>query len=189
VDHRAARNRNLEIQMKTWTASSRMGLRCAWLAVALLVGGCGEERRIAQPQEITRDTACSLDGMILADYPGPKGQIHYDKGEPDFFCDTRELMSIYLRPEQKRRVVGIFTQDMGKAEWKNPQGQWIDARTAYFVLGSRMKGSMGPTLATFLRAEDAQSFVKANGGRVLRFDEITPEMVRLDGGVLKDERM
>jgi copper chaperone NosL len=100
-----------------------------------------------------------------------------------------ELMSIYLAPEQKRRVVGLYTQDMAQTDWKNPQDHWIDAKTASFVLGSRMKGSMGPTLATFARAEDAQAFAKQYGGKVLRFGEITLDMVRLDGGVLKDEKM
>lgn len=175
--------------MKTWTISCRPGLGCAVLVLAVLAGGCEQKPQLAQPREITRSTACALDGMILADYPGPKGQIQYDKGEPDFFCDTMELMSIYLQPEQRKRVVGIFTQDMGKTDWQNPQGNWIDAKQAFFVHGSKMKGSMGPTLATFARAEDAQSFAKAHGGRVLRFEEITLDMVRLDGGVLKDERM
>lgn len=159
------------------------------LALALILVGCTEKERPAGPQEITRDTACTLDGMILMDYPGPKGQIHYDKGEPDFFCDTVELMSIYLAPEAKRRVVGVYTQDMAQTDWKNPQSHWIDAKTASFVLGSSMKGSMGPTLATFARAEDAQAFAKQYGGKVLRFDQITLDMVRLDGGVLRDEKM
>jgi copper chaperone NosL len=161
----------------------------ALLGVFVFLAGCGEEQRPVQPQEITRTTACSLDGMILADYPGPKGQIHYDRGEPDFFCDTMELMSIHLQPEQKKRVVAVFTQDMAKTDWKSPQGHWIDAKTAWFVQGSRMRGSMGPTLATFARVEDAEAFARQHGGRVLRFEQITLEMVRLDGGVLKDERM
>ncbi len=171
-------------------SASANGVRlAAMLALFAFFAGCGEERQLAQPQEITRQTACSLDGMILADYPGPKGQIVYDRGEPDFFCDTMELVSIYLQPEQRKRVVGVFTQDMGKTDWNSPQGHWIDARTAFFVHGSRMKGSMGPTLAAFARIEGAQAFARAHGGRVLRFEEITLDMVRLDGGVLKDEPM
>lgn len=170
-------------------AFSRGARLAALLTIAVLLGGCGEREPPVQPHEITRSTACALDGMILADHPGPKGQILYDRGAPDFFCDTMELMSIYLEPEQKKRVAGVFTQDMGKADWKNPQGHWIDARTAWFVQGSRMRGSMGPTLATFARTEDAEAFAREHGGRVLRFGEITLDMVRLDGGVLKDERM
>ncbi len=161
----------------------------AFVAAVVLFAGCGEQQQSVQPREITRSTACALDGMILADYPGPKGQIHYADGEIDYFCDTMELMSIYLRPEQKKRVVGLFTQDMGRTNWKRPQGNWIDARTALFVHGSRMDGSMGPTLATFARLEDAEAFAREHGGRVLRFEQITPELVQLDGGVLRDERM
>jgi len=50
-------------------------------------------------------------------------------------------------------------------------------------------GGMGPTLASFAKHEDAQVFAKTNGGKVLRFDEVTIDMVALDGGVLRDETM
>jgi copper chaperone NosL len=50
-------------------------------------------------------------------------------------------------------------------------------------------GSMGPTLASFARIEDAQAFVKQYGGKVLRFDEVTVDMVALDGGAQHNERM
>lgn len=159
------------------------------LAAALIAAGCGKTASHPEPREITRETACALDGMILADYPGPKGQIVYAKGDPDFFCDTMELVSILLRPEQVKPVVGAFTQDMAATDWTQPKGHWIDAKTAWYVLGSDLEGSMGPTLATFARAEDAQTFARKHGGKVLRFDQITPAMVSLDGGVLKDERM
>jgi copper chaperone NosL len=149
----------------------------------------GAEKAGPAPLEITRDTVCSLDGMILADYPGPKAQIHYDQGPPDFFCDTMELFSISLRPEQQKRVRALYVQDMGKADWNNPQDHWIDARNAFFVHGASKRGSMGPTLASFAREEDAKAFAAQYGGKVLRFTEVTPDMVSLDGGALHDQRM
>lgn len=167
-------------------------VRCA-LALALvamvLSAGCGDQAGTVQPREITGDTACALDGMLLVDYPGPKGQIQYELGPPDFFCDTVEMLAIYLRPEQSRRIVGVFTQDMGKADWNQPQGHWIDARAAFYVHGSSRQGSMGPTLASFAREDDAQAFARKYGGKVLRFGEVTLDMVALDGGVVRDERM
>ncbi|MFZ4791414.1 MAG: nitrous oxide reductase accessory protein NosL [Candidatus Competibacteraceae bacterium] len=158
------------------------------IAVLLVVAGCGADKPVL-PQEITVETACVLDGMLLADYPGPKAQIHYDQGDPDFFCDTVEMFSIYTRPEQQKRIIAIYTQDMGKADWTKPRGHWIDAKTAVYVAYSRRMGSMGPTLGAFAREEDAQNFVKEHGGEVFRFDQITPEMTTLDGGVVHDERM
>lgn len=159
------------------------------LLLAAFALGCSKKEDIIKAVEIDRATSCSLDGMILMDYPGPKAQIHYDKGEPDFFCDTMEMFSIYLRPEQKKRVKALFTQDMGKTPWEQPTGNWIDAKSGYYVLGSKKMGSMGPTLASFARIEDAQAFIKQFGGKLLKFDEVTLNMVTLDGGAQHDERM
>ncbi|HSD59278.1 MAG TPA: nitrous oxide reductase accessory protein NosL [Burkholderiales bacterium] len=171
----------------------RKATTLAVLALTLAVGaaGCGEAERAktAQPVEITRSTACSLDGMVLADYPGPKAQMHYTQGQPDFFCDTVEMFSVFLRPEQQKRVTAVYVQDMGKTDWDHPQGNWIDARTAVYVHGSKRRGSMGPTVASFAREEDARAFAERHGGKLLRFAEVKPEMVILDGGALHDQRM
>lgn len=160
------------------------------LCAALLLAACGQTTETPlRPAEVTRDTTCSLDGMVLADYPGPKAQIHYGEGQPEFFCDTIEMFSIYLRPEQQRRVRAMFVQDMAKTDWNDPRGHWIDAKTAFYVMGSSRRGSMGPTLASFSSEQDARAFAQKYGGRVLRFDEVKPDMVVLDGGVIRDRTM
>lgn len=168
------------------TSLVRIGLP---FVLAIVLASCNKPTTPEAPQEITAGTACSLDGMILSEFPGPKAQIHYATGEPDFFCDTLEMFSIYLQPEQKKHITGIYTQDMGKTDWEKPQSNWIDARQAYYVLGSMKTGSMGPTLATFARQPDAENFAKKFGGKVLRFEQVTPDMVDLTGGVVHDERM
>jgi copper chaperone NosL len=175
--------------MKTRDRSFGFALRIASACCAISLVACSDRAATTGPQEAAQDTICTLDGMILADFPGPKGQIQYEQGPPDFFCDTMEMVSIFLRPEQTRRVVAIYTQDMGRAKWEEPRGHWIDARAAFYVHGSSRHGSMGPTLGSFARAEDAQAFAARYGGKVLRFDEITLDMVALDGGVLRDEQM
>ncbi|MCX7189919.1 MAG: nitrous oxide reductase accessory protein NosL [Methylotenera sp.] len=159
------------------------------LIFLLLLIGCKQTSAPVAAQEITTGTSCSLDGMTLADFPGPKAQIHYATGEPDFFCDTMEMFSIYLQPEQKKNITGIYTQDMGKANWEKPQGSWIDAKTAFYVFGSKKTGSMGPTLAAFASQDNANKFAAEFGGKVLNFSQVTPEIVDLTGGVIHDEHM
>lgn len=127
--------------------------------------------------------------MTLLDFPGPKAQIQYSAGAPEFFCSTMEMFSIYLQPEQKRRITGIFTQDMGKTDWENPKGNWFDAKKGFYVLDSKKLGAMGPTLGAFTRKEDAEAFAKQYGGKVLQFGQVTIEMVSMSGSVLHDERM
>ena len=169
----------------------RHRLVLAAFAATVLVG-CGQSatETAVLPLEINQGTSCSLDGMLLADYPGPKAQIHYaGQAEPDFFCDTVEMFHMFLNPEQVRVVRGIFVQDMGKADWDQPRDHWIDAKTAYYVHGSKRLGSMGPTIASFALEKDATQFAAKHGGKLFRFAEITPDMVVLDGGALHDKSM
>lgn len=160
------------------------------LALAGAFAGCSPKPSVAPaPQEITATTACTLDGMLLVDFPGPKAQVHYAGQPPEFFCDLKELFSLYLQPEQKRRITALYVQDMGQADWTQPKGHWIDAKTAFYVVGSKKQGSMGPAIASFASEQAAQAFARKEGGQVLRFTQVTPEMVDLSGGVVHDQRM
>lgn len=165
-------------------------MRFSWLLLmAAALVACHKPVETTAPVEITSATSCSLDGMVLAEFPGPKAQIHYATGKPDYFCDTTEMFSIYLQPEQKKRITGIYTQDMAKTDWEKPQANWIDAKQAFYVLGSKKTGSMGPTLAAFAHSSDADDFAKKFGGKVVKFEQVTPEMVDLTGGVVQDKTM
>lgn len=165
------------------------GALAALFAASFALAACSKQEAPPVPLEITRSTACSLDGMLLADYPGPKAQIQYDRGQTDFFCDTVEMFATILRPEQLKRVRAVYVQDMGQTDWNAPQGHWIDARTAFYVFGSKLEGSMGPTIGSFASEADAKAFAAHNGGKVLAFAAVTPDMVALDGGILRDQRM
>ena len=157
------------------------------------LAGCSDPAGNAQtlaPVEIDRSTSCELDGMLLADYPGPKAQVHYaGQAQPSFFCDTVELFSTLLAGEQVRAVRAVYVQDMGQADWNAPRGHWIDAKTALYVVGGKRHGSMGPTIGSFAQEADARKFAAEYGGRVLKFAEITADMVDLSGGALHDTRM
>lgn len=140
--------------------------------------------------DFERGTACDLDGMLLSDFPGPKGQIHFaGAAKPAFFCDTVEVINTLLIPEQIRKVNAVYVQDMGKTDWDKPKGAWIDARKAIYVHGSKRRGSMGATFASFGDEADAQKFVKEWGGQMVRMAEIKPEMVDLRGGAHRDHAM
>lgn len=175
--------------MKT-AMTNTFKFRHVWL-LTLLIAACGQQvTQNTSPVEITRETACSLDGMTLADYPGPKAQILYDgQPKPEYFCDLMELFDALLKPEQARKVAAAYVQDMGLATWEEPRGHWIDAKAAFFVVGSKRMGSMGPTFGSFAREDDAKKFAAEYGGKVHKFGEITPDMAVLDGGALHDRHM
>ncbi len=169
---------------------TRMGMLSVAFGILLSLGACSQTEQMPPvPVELTKGDACTLDGMLLLDFPGPKAQIHYTQGPVDLFCDTVEMFSIYLRPEQQKRVRALFVQDMGSTDWNDPKDAWIDAKTAFYVQGSKLRGSMGPTFASFAEEAKAKAFIEKNGGKLYHFNEITPEMAALDGGALHDQRM
>lgn len=164
----------------------------ASLSLSLSLAACGDKAAEAPiaPVEIDPSSTCDLDGMLLADYPGPKAQIHYvGQAKPAWFCDTVEMFSALLKPEQVRSVAGVFVQDMALADWDQPRGHWFDARQGVYVFGSKRQGSMGPTIASFRTEAGANAFVANHGGRVVRFADVKPDMVDLSGGGDHDSRM
>lgn len=158
--------------------------------VLALAAGCGADARTPPaPHQITDTTVSVLDGMSLNDYPGPKAQIVYADGHADFFCDTLGLFSVYLRPEHDRKVGAMYVQDMSSTDWQRPVEHWIDAKQAFYVVGSKKLGAMGQTFASFSKEDDARRFMRAEGGKLYRFDGISIDMATTDGGVVKDQNM
>lgn len=161
---------------------SPTALALAFLAMLFLTGGCadrGDADQPRQPVEITRDDQCYLCGMIIADFPGPKGEAYTQgKGKALKFCSTVDLFTYLLQPEAEAVVREAYVHDMAATEWPSPAADaFIDARAAWYVAGHPLRGAMGPTLASFKRQEDAQAFRERFGGRVLRFDEITLDLI------------
>lgn len=177
--------------MKPIQLTLRYTLVSAALCVLAGLSACGDKTETAVVAvEIDPATTCDLDGMLLADFPGPKAQIHFkNEAKPTFYCDTVEMFNTLLKPEQVKPIRAVMVQNMGKADWDQPRGNWFDARSGIYVLGSKRKGSMGPTIASFAQEADAQAFAAKHGGKVLRFGQITRDMVDLSGGAQQDTRM
>jgi copper chaperone NosL len=163
-----------------------LGAACMSAAAAATLAGCGRapgDTALPQAVEIDPATTCDLDGMLLADYAGPKAQIHYaGQAAPVFFCDTTEMFSALLMPEQARAVRAAYVQDMARADWDAPRGHWFHAHTGWYVAGSKRHGSMGRTIASFADEAGARRFAQDWGGRVLRYAEVTPELADMSGG-------
>lgn len=154
-------------------------------ATLLLMLGVGCSDQSAQQEMVHRAVTieqadeCHLCGMIIKNYPGPKGE-NYSTGSDTAkkFCSTRDLFAYILQPENIRQVKEVYVHDMAKTPWEAPGDEhFIDARKAWFVIGSTQKGAMGNTLASFSEKSDAEAFIKEFGGTLHIFDEITIDMI------------
>ncbi len=145
------------------------------------VTGCSdaEEQQQMLKQAVAIEAAdeCHLCGMLVVNFPGPKGEIAQKNSERiEKFCSTRDLFSYVLQPDNRRQITQIFVHDMSKSPWETPDDEhFVDAKKAWYVVGSDKKGAMGETLASFSQKADADAFSVEFGGNVIGFDEITLE--------------
>ena len=151
--------------------------------IFVAIVGCSEQSEqqqiIHQAVAIESADECHLCGMLISNFSGPKAELfrkgitQADGDQVKKFCSTRDMFSFYFDPENKRNVTTILVHDMSKAPWDAPNdGYFIDARQAWYVVGSSKMGAMGKTLASFSAKTDADAFAIEFGGRVIDFSAV-----------------
>lgn len=160
------------------------------LAVAVMLAaflaGCSEpEKQVTEkPDAVHFESGdeCHVCGMIITNFDGPKGQaITAREQATRKFCSTRDMFSWALQPENAKRDHTIYVHDMAQTDWEHPDDTaLIDAREAFFVVGSERKGAMGPTLASFASQVTAADFVNEFGGEIVAFKDVTMDHLTQD---------
>lgn len=157
-------------------------MRFVALVLALLLVGCNEEEvALPAPLEPSGEASAHFCGMVVANHPGPKGQIWLaDRDAPLWFPSVRDTIAYLMIPERDSRVVAVYVNDMGRAgDWDAPAtGAWVLAEEARFVLDSDRRGGMGlPEAVPFGTQDDAEAFVADHGGRIVDLAGVTPDDV------------
>ena len=151
-----------------------------------LLIGCdgGQETALPRPAELTRDAIGHYCGMVVTEHPGPKAQIFTaERDDPVWFPSVRDMFAYTMLPEEDQNIRVIYVSDTGAgSDYARPAaGAWVDARQAFYVLGSEVPGGMGlPETVPFADQDDARAFAARFGGEVVSFDEVTPAYVFAD---------
>jgi copper chaperone NosL len=150
---------------------------------AMGIAGCTEQPTQPPPPpfELTPDAVGHYCGMNLLEHKGPKGQIILsDQSPPIWFSSARDALSFTMLPEEPKDIRAIYVSDMGKAQtWESPGAtNWVEARQAFFVIGSSKQGGMGaPETVPFSDRGAAEKFAAEYGGQVVGFDEVPRDYV------------
>jgi copper chaperone NosL len=157
--------------------------RCLLVVFAAVLAGCGPKTAAPTPPPfpLTAQAVGHYCGMNLLEHKGPKGQVIVaSQNEPIWFSSAREAISFTMLPDEPKDIRAVYVSDMAKApSWDAPGAMnWVDARKAFFVIGSNRQGGMGaPETVPFSDRESADKFVAAHGGRVVGFAEVPADYV------------
>ena len=150
-------------------------LMCAWVAFAAA-------QSHALPKPGPKDL-CPVCGMLVSKYPNWVATIVYKDGHAHHFDGAKDLFKFWHDPakyaagHKRENMTAIWVTDFYNL-------QPVDARKAWFVIGSDVLGPMGHEFVPLATAEDAADFLKEHKGRkILRFDQVSAEWpLRLDDG-------
>ena len=107
-------------------------------------------------------------------------EIFYSDGTKLMFETAGDMLTFYNAPEKydvteaQKDLKNIERISMKDYNSKTE----VDARQSSLVYKSRVNGPMGPDVFAFQNRDEARSFVETNGGSLLTFNDLTPEMVR-----------
>ena len=119
----------------------------------------------AQKIEVPKDAKCPICGMFVAKYPKWVALMKDAKGNKLYFDGVKDMMKYYFNnPNEKFDTILVSDFYTLKP---------LDAKKAWFVIGSNVYGPMGEELIPFRTEEDAKVFMQEHyGKKIIRFDEI-----------------
>jgi nitrous oxide reductase accessory protein NosL len=134
------------------------------------------------PAPVARDL-CPVCGMVVSKYPAWIATVVYKDGHSHHFDGAKDLFKyLFDLPRYAPDHRGQDMVSIGVTEYYELRR--IDARQAWFVIGSDVLGPMGHELIPLASRADAEEFLRDHKGRrILRFDEVKRETPgRLDAG-------
>lgn len=121
---------------------------------------------------------CPVCGMFVAKYPDFLGQVIFKGGSYAFFDGAKDMfkylfaLTKYDPSKKAEEIESIYVTDYYSLD---P----TDGKEAYYVVGSNVLGPMGRELIPFEKKEEAEEFLSDHAGlKILRYGEVTPEVIR-----------
>jgi len=143
------------------------------IAVVSILFAAGHPPIKPQPRD-----KCPVCGMFVAKYPDFLAEIIFADGSYAVFDGSKDMFKYYLNlskyaPGKKLSDIdSIYVTDYYDLKM-------IDGRKAYYVEGGNVYGPMGKEVIPFASEAAAVQFkIDHNGTSVLRFDQVTPELIR-----------
>lgn len=155
----------------------------AWLLMFSLAPVWGEPLQLPAPGP--KDT-CPVCGMFVSLYPDWVATVLYKDGHAHHFDGSKDLFKYLLNlPKYAPGHAPADIIAIGVTEYYGVTR--IDARAAWYVIGSDVLGPMGHELVALATLGEAEDFLRDHKGRrIVRFTEVHPSLLeQLDKGIFE----
>ncbi|CAG7857472.1 hypothetical protein MCAMS1_02309 [biofilm metagenome] len=146
--------------------------------LALLSGYWPSAYAEDQSVEIKKIDRCPVCGMFVYKYPKWVAQIYFQDGSSYFYDGAKDMFKHlfdtgkYTPGKTADKVKSIYVTDYYEVEL-------IDAKTAFYVIGSDVLGPMGHELLPFKEEDAAKEFMEDHQGKsIIRFQDVTPAVIQ-----------
>ena len=154
----------------------------AFLLFSLWAAWAAAQALPAVPKPGPRDT-CPVCGMLVSKYPNWVATIVYKDGHAHHFDGAKDMFKFWFDPPKyaaghgREAMAAIWVTDYYNLKL-------VDAKKAYYVVGSDVLGPMGHELVPLATKEDAEEFLKEHQGKkIYGFDQVTKDVpAQLDAG-------
>lgn len=131
---------------------------------------------------VNKDEKCPVCGMFTYKYPRWAAQIFYMENAEEkhySFDGVKDLLKFFFNPQDWGNYAVKSKADITKILVTDYYSQKaIDAKKAYYVIGSDAYGPMGNELVPFENEADAKTFSRDHkGNKITQFEKITSEEV------------
>ena len=148
-----------------------------WLLISMLWLGMSSSFAVEPDVTIKKSDRCPVCGMFVYKYPKWVAQIIFQDGTSYFYDGAKDMFkhifntAKYTPGQSADKIKAIYVTDYYEVEL-------IEAKPAYYVIGSDVLGPMGHELLPFKDQESAQEFMEDHKGKsIIRFQDVTPAII------------
>ncbi len=144
-------------------------------AVAIYLWDNNRVKKSNYDINVSKKDKCPVCGMFVYKYPKWIAQIVYKDKNRLSFDGVKDMMKFYFNRTKYGKYETLTKKNISQILVRDYYSQKvIDGKSAYFVIGSDIKGPMGDELIPFKDESSAKSFLKDhNGKKIVKFSEIS----------------
>lgn len=124
--------------------------------------------------------------MVVREQPSPRAQVVHNDGTRAHLCSADELVQVLMAPsphgEVKHKFIELSDPSADPSENSTAERPWKPAKDAWYVLGVKREGIMGPPVLAYEQKSDAEKVAAKHQAEVLDFDQLRAKLVERANG-------